>query len=95
MKIDRETVEHIGHLARIELSEEEKKMYSRQLSRILDYMEKLSELDTENVEPTSHVVPLSNVFREDRVKPSLPQEVVLENAPDAAQGCFKVPAIIE
>ena len=87
-------VEYVARLARLKLSEEEKGLFTDQLNDILDYMEKLNELDTEGIEPTFHVVSHQNVMREDEVKESQSQEATLENAPDKAQGCFRVPKII-
>jgi len=95
MKISREDIEHIAMLARLSLTEEEKELFGVQLSRILDYMEKLNELDTENVEPTSHVLCLSNVTREDTLKDSIPREDALVNAPDRTEKFYRVPKIIE
>ena len=95
MKISREEVEHVAKLARLRLTEEEKEKFGKQLNRILEYVEKLNELNTEKVESTSHVVPLKNVLREDEVQPSLPVEDVLSNAPDKKGNYFKVPRIIE
>jgi aspartyl-tRNA(Asn)/glutamyl-tRNA(Gln) amidotransferase subunit C len=93
-KIERGEVEYVARLARLKLSEEEKGLFTDQLNSILDYMEKLNELDTGAIEPTFHVVSHQNVMREDEVKESQPQEAALENAPDKAQGCFRVPKII-
>ncbi len=95
MKISKKDVEHVARLARLRLTEEEKEKLGKQLNQILEYVEKLNELDTKNVEPTSHVVPLKNVLREDEVKPSLPVEEVLSNAPDKKGKYFKVPRIIK
>jgi aspartyl-tRNA(Asn)/glutamyl-tRNA(Gln) amidotransferase subunit C len=94
MKVELREVEYVALLARLKLSEEEKKVFTSQLNAILDYMEKLNELDTSTVDPTFHVVPHHNTMREDEVKGSLPQDASLENAPDTAQGCFRVPKII-
>ena len=88
-------IEKVARLARLELSEEEKVTFGSQLEQILTYMEQLNRLDTSGVEPTSHAIPVSNVFREDEVRPSLPQEEVLAIAPDEEDGHFKVPRIIE
>jgi aspartyl-tRNA(Asn)/glutamyl-tRNA(Gln) amidotransferase subunit C len=77
------------------LSEEERVTFGNQLEQILTYMEQLNRLDTTGVEPTSHAIPIHNVFREDEVKPSFPQEEVLGIAPDDEDGHFKVPRIIE
>jgi aspartyl-tRNA(Asn)/glutamyl-tRNA(Gln) amidotransferase subunit C len=85
----------IALLARLELSEEEKDLFSRQLGSIIKYIEKLNELDTASVEPTAHVLPLHNVFREDEVQPSLPREMTLQNAPERNEQFYRVPKIIE
>lgn len=95
MKISKEEVKHIAMLSRLELDEREIELYQDQLSRILEYVEKLNEIDTSQIEPTSHVIDLNNVFREDVVKESLPREDVLRNAPQATDKFFKVPKIIE
>ena len=90
--IDREQVLHVARLARLELSEAEVETMSRELSGILDHVDKIGELDLEGVEPTSHVVELENVLRPDEPRPSWPRERVLEEAPDAADGAFRVPS---
>lgn len=95
MSISPKDVEHVAKLARLELSEPEKEQFTEQLNAILKYAEKLNSLDTENVEPTSHVLPITNVMREDVQRPSLPIEKVLLNAPDEEDGQFKVPAVLE
>ena len=95
MKLTLEDVEHVALLARLELSEEEKQLFAPQLAKILEYVAKLDELNTDEVEPVFHVVSLSNVFREDEVRVSLPLEKVLQNAPKASHDCFDVPKIIE
>lgn len=92
MKMD---IEKVARLARLELSEEEKVTFGNQLEQILTYMEQLNRLDTTGVEPTSHAIPVHNVFREDEVKSSFPQEEALAIAPDKEDGHFKVPRIIE
>ncbi len=95
MKITRLEVEHVAKLARLELSEQENEKLTDQLSNILTYVEKLNELDTRNVAPTSHVLDITNVMRDDAPGESLPQEQALANAPDKAAGHYKVPKIIE
>ncbi|NOZ24747.1 MAG: Asp-tRNA(Asn)/Glu-tRNA(Gln) amidotransferase subunit GatC [Nitrospirae bacterium] len=95
MKISVSDVEHIARLARLGLGDEEKKIYGAQLNGILDYVDKLNELDTADVEPTSHVIPIKNVFREDVPGTSLSREEALGNAPQAADGFYRVPKIIE
>jgi aspartyl-tRNA(Asn)/glutamyl-tRNA(Gln) amidotransferase subunit C len=93
--ITREDVEHVAELARLELTAAEKEQFIAQLNNILTYIEKLNELDTTDVEPTSHVIPMSNVFRDDEVRPSLDRAKVLHNAPQESHFFFKVPRIIE
>ncbi|SFF29297.1 aspartyl/glutamyl-tRNA(Asn/Gln) amidotransferase subunit C [Paenibacillus algorifonticola] len=95
MSITIKDVEHVANLARLELSDEEKGQFTEQLNAILKYAEKLNSLDTENVEPTSHVLPITNVTREDITHESLPIEKVLLNAPDEEDGQIKVPAVLE
>jgi len=92
MKMD---IEKVARLARLELSEGEMETFGNQLEQILTYMEQLNRLDTTGVEPTSHAIPIYNIFREDEVKPSFLQEKVLAIAPDEEDGHFKVPKIIE
>ena len=92
MKMD---IEKVARLARLELSEEETTTFGNQLEQILTYMEQLNRLDTTGVEPTSHAIPIHNVFREDEPRPSFPQEEVLNISPDQENGHFKVPRIIE
>ena len=93
--IAREDVEHVAELARLELTAAEKEQFIAQLNSILTYIEKLNELDTRDVEPTAHVLPMSNVFRDDEVRPSLERTEVLHNAPEESHFFFKVPRIIE
>ncbi len=95
MKISRKEVEYVAHLARLKLSEDEADKFTAQMGQILSYFEKLTELNTEGIEPTSHSVPMVNAFREDLVKPSLLVEDALANAPDKEGNFFKVPKIIE
>ncbi|MCX6353653.1 MAG: Asp-tRNA(Asn)/Glu-tRNA(Gln) amidotransferase subunit GatC [Candidatus Aureabacteria bacterium] len=95
MAITRKDVEYVARLARIQLSEEEKEQFTAQLTRIVEYVAKLKELDTENVEPTAHVLPLRNVMRPDEVRPSIDRDSVLKLAPKAAEGFYKVPQVIE
>ncbi|WP_028563306.1 Asp-tRNA(Asn)/Glu-tRNA(Gln) amidotransferase subunit GatC [Paenibacillus pinihumi] len=95
MSITIKDVEHVAALARLELSEEEKEQFTGQLNAILKYAEKLGELDTDNVEPTSHVQPITNVMREDVSRPSTGVEKAMRNAPDEEDGQFRVPAVLE
>ena len=89
--IDRDQVLHVARLARLELSDAEVERMASELSGILEHVERFSELDLDETEPTSHVVELENVLRADEPRPSWPRERVLEGAPDAAQGGFRVP----
>lgn len=94
MKINVNDVEHVAKLARLYLSEKDKENYSHTLNDILEYMDVLNKVDTSEVEPTAHVLPLKNVFREDVVKECLDKKLALFNAPEEEDGCFKVPRII-
>ena len=94
-KIDEAQVRRVAQLSRLELDESEIAQFSVQLSAIVEYIEKLNELDTENIEPLAHCLPIHNVFREDAVRPSLSNEQALANAPEQADGHFKVPKILE
>jgi len=90
--IDREQVLHVARLARLELSDPEVERMATELSTILEHVERISELDLEGVEPTSHVVALENVLRPDEPRSSWPRERVLEAAPDRSEGAFRVPS---
>jgi aspartyl-tRNA(Asn)/glutamyl-tRNA(Gln) amidotransferase subunit C len=94
-KITKREVEHVARLARLELTEEEMERMTAQLDAILGYIEKLNELDTSGVEPTTTVIPMVSVMREDEVRPSLKPEEALANAPDRHDEFFRVPRIIE
>lgn len=95
MTITNQDVKHVAKLARLNFSQDEEQMLTEQLNAILQYAEKLNELDTDEVEPTTHVLHLSNVMREDEARPSLPIEKVMANAPEEEDGQFKVPAVLE
>jgi aspartyl-tRNA(Asn)/glutamyl-tRNA(Gln) amidotransferase subunit C len=95
MSIDRKAVDHVARLARLALSEEERAQMEVELTAVLEYAEKIQALPLDDVEPTSHSVPLRNVMRTDEVTPSLAPEEALANAPDVEDGRFKVPRIIE
>jgi aspartyl-tRNA(Asn)/glutamyl-tRNA(Gln) amidotransferase subunit C len=90
--IDREQVLHVAKLARLKLSDEEVERMSGELSAILEHVDNINELDLDGVEPTSHVVPLENVLREDEPRPSLSRERALDPAPDADDSGFRVPS---
>jgi len=95
MKIDKSVVEHVAHLARLSLAPEEIELYTEQIDRILEYMDKLNSLDTTGIEPTTHAVPLGNVFRQDEVNHNFSVEESVGNAPERKGSFFKVPPIIE
>jgi len=95
VRLSPEEVEHIALLSRLKLTDEERERMTTQLNDIMGFFEQLGELDTTDVPPTSHVIPMSNVLRADVVKPSLPVEDVLENAPDRAGDTFRVPRVVE
>lgn len=94
-RITIDEVKHVANLARLAITEEEADKFAKQLDAIITFAEQLNELDTDNIEPTSHVLDMKNVFREDVAKPGLPVEEVLKNAPDHEDGQIKVPAIID
>ena len=95
MKLSYEQVQHIAWLARLGLSEEEVEKFSLQLSNILENFEILKQVDTANVPPATHSIPLQNVLRKDGVAESYPQAEILSNAPKQAENCFEVQAILE
>lgn len=100
MAITKEDVEHVARLARLSLTEEEKERYTAQLGQILGYVEKLGTLNTDSVPPTSHVLPMANVWREDKAETSTSQtlgspEDLLSNAPEREGPFFKVKKVIE
>jgi len=95
MAIDKKVVEHVAHLARIELKPAELDTLSGQLKDILDFIDKLNKVDVSNIKPTSHILPINNVLRDDVQKPSLPIEKTLSNAPEKEGNFFVVPKIIE
>lgn len=92
--ITKEDVDHVALLGRLELTNEEKEIYTRQLNDILGYFQSLERLDTENVQPTAHVLPLKNVLREDWAGQHISREEALANCPDRDEDYFKVPRII-
>lgn len=94
-KIDETQVRRVALLSRLELSDEEVTQFSGQLSAIVEYIEKLNELDTEHVEPLAHCLPVHNILREDVPRPSLSNEAALANAPEREDEYFKVPKILD
>jgi len=95
MAISKETVEYVAHLARIDLQPKELEKLSRQLQDILNFIDTLKKLDIKDIAPTSHILPLSNVLREDAPKESLPSAKALSNAPSPQGNFFGVPKVIE
>lgn len=93
--ISKKEVEHVAKLARLELTEDEKEKFTKQFSNILDYFNQLSEVNTENIEPMAHAIPMVNVMREDKAQLSYNREEILANAPLEEDGFFKVPRITE
>jgi aspartyl-tRNA(Asn)/glutamyl-tRNA(Gln) amidotransferase subunit C len=94
MSVTKKDVEYIAELARLKFKEEELESFTHQLNEILSYVDKLNELDTENIEPLSHPVENVNVFRKDELKQSISTEDALKNAPDKTDEFFKVPKVI-
>ncbi|MBO5279529.1 MAG: Asp-tRNA(Asn)/Glu-tRNA(Gln) amidotransferase subunit GatC [Lachnospiraceae bacterium] len=94
-RITDETIEYVGILAKLELSDEEKEQAKKDMTNMLNYIDKLNELDTDGVEPMSHVFPVNNVFREDVVTNGDERERILANAPAKKDGSFKVPKTVE
>ena len=94
-KISDETIEYVGSLAKLDLSDEEKEAAKKDMGRMLDYIDMLNQLDTEGVEPMSHVFPVHNVFREDVVTNGDDRENMLANAPEQRDGAFVVPRTVE
>ena len=95
MPISRAEVEHVALLGRLALSDEEKERLGYEMNRVLDAFEELQKLDTSDLEPTSHVIEMTNVMRPDHTRPSMPREDVLANGPDRSQHFFRVPRIVE
>ncbi|MFW6157480.1 MAG: Asp-tRNA(Asn)/Glu-tRNA(Gln) amidotransferase subunit GatC [Balneolaceae bacterium] len=95
MSVSEKDVQYVAHLARLQLSDEETKSLRKDMNRILDYMETLEELDTDEVEPLEHVTELKYRFREDIALEPLDHEEALKNAPDADTDYFRVPRVIE
>ncbi|NLK37578.1 MAG: Asp-tRNA(Asn)/Glu-tRNA(Gln) amidotransferase subunit GatC [Epulopiscium sp.] len=95
MKITDEMIDYIGVLARMKITGEEREASKAELSKIIDYMDVLNELDTDGIEAMSHAFPVKNVFREDVIKPSVDREEIILNAANKKDGCFKVPKAVE
>jgi aspartyl-tRNA(Asn)/glutamyl-tRNA(Gln) amidotransferase subunit C len=95
MKLTREQVAHIAELARLSLTDQEVALYQEQLSAVLEYAERLQDLDTEAIPPTATVLPVRNVMRADESRPAMAREDILANAPETQDGCFRVQAVLE
>jgi len=95
MKLTGREVALVASLARLEMSEREMEAFTGQLNAILEFMDKLNQLETKDILPTAHVLPLKNVFREDMVQPGLQRQEALQNAPEAEKGMFRVPRVME
>jgi aspartyl-tRNA(Asn)/glutamyl-tRNA(Gln) amidotransferase subunit C len=95
MDIDIKQIEQIASLSRIKLTDDEKDIFREQLTDILGYIEKLNELDTDDVQPMAYATSIKNVFREDQQKSSFPRQEILELSPSSANGFFKVPKVLE
>jgi len=93
--LDEAAVRHVARLARLKITDAEAVLFASQLSKVLEYVEQLNELDTLDVPPTAHPLPVSNVFREDVVRPSLTPDEALHNAPDRHDGFFRVPKVLD
>ncbi len=94
MRISEDDVRHVAKLARLDFSDEEVKMFSKQVGDILDYVEQLKGVDTEGVKPTSHAISVTNAFREDQARPSLEPDQALSNAPEREDTDIIVPRVI-
>lgn len=95
MKITKEQVEHVAHLARLNLSEEEINSLTTDMEMILEFADQMNEMTFEDVNATAHVIPIQNVFREDVMQPSMERETLLANAPSHEKGCYTVPKVVE
>ena len=95
MKVTEEDIKSVASLSRLKIRDEEKATVLKKLNEILTYVENLNSIDTANIEPTTYALPMQNVFREDKVKPSLDRELALSNAPLKEDGYFKVPRVLE
>ena len=94
-RLDEATVRHVAGLARLNVSDDEVALFARQLAAVLDYVDQINELNTDDVPPMAHALPLVNVFREDSVDPSYKPADALSNAPDSHDGFFKVPKVLD
>jgi aspartyl-tRNA(Asn)/glutamyl-tRNA(Gln) amidotransferase subunit C len=95
VKITKEQVEHVANLARLNLTEEEKEQMTTDMEVIIEFANRINEINIDNTNPTAHIIPINNVFREDTVNPSFSRDELLSNAPNKENGCFSVPRIVE
>ncbi len=95
MKVDKKLVEYLANLSRLEFDDTKLDEITDQLKGIIKYVEKLDTLDTKDVEPTAHILPLKNVFREDKITPSIDRDKIFKSSPDSDDGYFIVPKVIE
>ncbi|MBC7959170.1 MAG: Asp-tRNA(Asn)/Glu-tRNA(Gln) amidotransferase subunit GatC [Vallitaleaceae bacterium] len=95
MKITKEQVTHVANLARLNLTEEEKEVMTKDMASIISFVDQMNGLDISGIKPTDHIIPINNVFRDDVVKPSMNREELLRNAPEQENGCYSVPKIVE
>ncbi|MCE5313744.1 MAG: Asp-tRNA(Asn)/Glu-tRNA(Gln) amidotransferase subunit GatC [Armatimonadota bacterium] len=95
MKLTKKDIESVASLSRLELAEDEKDKLAGHINRLLENFQTLADINTDDVEPTSHVIPVSNVFRKDEARPSLPAEEVVSNGPQVAENCFVVPRVVD
>ena len=95
MKITKEQVEHVANLARLNLTDDEKEQMIKDMEAIITFADQINGLDIGEIEPTAHVIPINNVFRDDVIEPSMDREELLSNAPHHQNGCFSVPKIVE
>lgn len=95
MKITKEQVEHVAHLARLNLSEEEIRHLTTDMEMILEFADQINEVTFDDVNATAHVIPITNVFRDDNLQPSMDREALLANAPSHEKGCYSVPKVVE
>lgn len=94
-RITKDQVQHVADLARLTFSDEEIESYTEQLDKIIEFSEELNEVNTDGVKPTSHAIDIQNVLREDQVKPSPSRKESMKNAPDQADGQYKVPSVLD
>jgi aspartyl-tRNA(Asn)/glutamyl-tRNA(Gln) amidotransferase subunit C len=95
MRFTSETIDYVAKLARLAVNSEERIEFANELTGIVEYVEKLNELDILDIVPTAHILPLKNVLREDEVKCEFTREENLKNAPNKKDGCFQVPRVVE